>query len=127
MPLECTRTMNSMYPAAQTAFVGALCWHVPELLPTMQAHLDTYEELLPHVLMGDVTRWIVEKFCENPEDELLKKTLEFMEKSFSQGSYDTQEIITVSFLENLPSPGEDGFEVRSLLGRSLQDELNPLR
>jgi hypothetical protein len=92
----------------------------------MQEHLDTYEALLPHVLMGDVTRWTVERFHVDSADESLRDVLKFIEESFSRGTYDTQEIINVSFLENLPRRGEDDFEIRFLLGRNLQDELKLL-
>lgn len=44
--------------ARDLALVGELVSRVPELLPVLQAHLDDYDGLLPHLFMGDVTRWI---------------------------------------------------------------------
>lgn len=113
-----------MSSAEQTAFVGALCWHVPELLPVMQEGLDYYEELLSHLLMADISRWVVERFQTDPADEPLRRVLGFIEESFVRGTTQgSQEIIHVSFLENLPRPGEDGFDVTALLGPTLQEQL----
>jgi hypothetical protein len=47
--------------AREVAFVGALVHRFPALLSLLQRHLVNYDGLLPHVFMGDVTRWIVKE------------------------------------------------------------------
>jgi hypothetical protein len=109
--------------AADVSFVGALCYDTPELIDLLQSHLDTYEELLPHVFMGDFTRWVVGKFNDDRSDPNLRRLLVFIEESFSRQDESSQEIISVSFLENLPQVGEDDDEVRTVLGPHLRGEL----
>ena len=109
--------------AAEVAFVGALVHRFPTLRPILQEHLDDYDALLPHVLMGDVTRWVVGEFRTHGESDRLREVLDFIESSYHQGDEHEQEIIAVSFLENLPRPDEQESGLRGLLGPSLTEQL----
>lgn len=110
--------------AEEAAFVGALVHRFPMLLPTLQQHLDDYDGLLPHVFLGDITRWIVEKF-DSEDDSQIKGLLIFIEDCFSEGNENERELITVSFLENLPLLGK-GAKLRTRLGPNLLQQLNQL-
>lgn len=113
-----------MSSTEQAALVGALCWHVPDLLPVMQESLDYNDELLSHLVMGDITRWVLARYEDDASDDALRRTLDFIEDAFVHGtSGGAQELIHVSFLENLPRPGEKGFHVVKMLGRNLQEQL----
>jgi hypothetical protein len=109
--------------AAEFAFVGGLIHHFPVLTPILQEHLDDYDGLLPHILLGDLTRWIVDEFVAKGLSVDLQGMLEYIESSFQSGSNDEREIIGVSFLENLPAPEEGGSEIRRLLGPGLTAQL----
>lgn len=110
--------------AVDVELVGALVHRVPELSPLLQEHLDDYDGLLPHVFMGDVTRWVVERFRADPSDINLSEVLAFVE-SWLQGAEDDEakELILASFVENLPGRKEDGGGVRDALGPGLRGQL----
>ena len=109
--------------AHEVAFIGTLCRRFPIFMPMLQEHLDDYDGLLPHVLMADVTRWIVQRFRADPADAVVRQVLDHIESTFQEGSGQYRELIAASFLENLPRPGERGAGVRALLGPALQDQL----
>jgi hypothetical protein len=77
------------------------------------AHLAEYDEVLPHLLMADVTRWLV---AEGPE----MRVLDVLEYHAAAGDAHVQDVIGASFIENLL--GEDAV-VRSALGTRLAAEL----
>ena len=110
--------------ADDVAFVGALCYRFPVLIALLQEHVDDYDGLLPHVLMGNVTQWTIQRFRVNPSDVVLREVLDFIEDAFE--SQRSPELISASFLENLPREGEDGDGVRALLGRALRAQLQQI-
>lgn len=109
--------------AYDVALVGALCHRFPVLMPVLQEHLDDYDGLLPHVLMADITRSIVQRFRADPSDAIAQDVVDFIESAFKEAVGNERELISASFLENLPRPGEAGADVRTLLGPALQDQL----
>ena len=89
--------------AATEGLVRDVVANVPELQPLLAEHLaDNYGELLPHVFFGDVTRWALREKAVNSLS--LKRLLTLLDASYAKGVPDVQELIAVSFLENLP-PG----------------------
>jgi hypothetical protein len=106
------------------ALVGALCRRFPVFMPILQEHLDDYDGLLPHVLMGDVTRWVVHRFHADASDTTLQQVLDFIEDAFEHANGEDRELIAASFLENLPRPTQADAGVRDLLGPALQDQLH---
>jgi hypothetical protein len=109
--------------AYEVAFIGALCHRFPVLMPILQEHLDDYDGLLPHVLMADVSRWVVQRFAFNAADETLREILDFLESDFERARGEDRELVAASFLENLPRSGEEGAGVQALLGPALQEQL----
>ncbi len=77
------------------------------------AHLADYDEVLPHVLMADITRWLV---AEGPD----ARVLEVLEHHATAGDADVQNVIGISFVENLMW---ENAAVRSALGPNLAAEL----
>ena len=112
--------------AYDTAFVGALCFRFPVLMPLLQEHLDNYDCLLPHVLMGEVTHWIVHRFHADANDSTLRQMLNFIEATFERADHEDRELVAVSFLENLPGVGQDDAGVRAALGPALQEQLRQI-
>lgn len=110
--------------ADDVAFAGGLCLQFPELRELLQEHLDDYDGLLPHLLLADVTRWLVARLSEKGRsDSVLASVLEFLEKHFVSGGEHVSELIAVSILETMPLKGEDSAELRELLGPAMQDHL----
>ncbi|HEY4864399.1 MAG TPA: hypothetical protein VIK45_02695 [Candidatus Dormibacteraeota bacterium] len=112
--------------AYEVAFAGALCCRFPEFMPLLQEHLDDYDGLLPHVFMGEVTRWLVQRFHADASDSTLRQVLDFIETAFERANGEDRELIAASFLENLPRPGQEDDGVRLLLGPALQGQLRQI-
>lgn len=78
-----------------------------ELAPLLQEHVADYDDILPHVFMADVTRCIVSGCpC---RQELVR----YLNDALSNGAKEVQNLIAVSFVENL--------ETEEQLERALQD------
>jgi hypothetical protein len=111
-------------------FVRDLAVRFPSLVPLLEEHLnDNFGELLPHIFFGDVVRWAVTLMTMTDAERNLtsllelRKFLSYLESAYSSGNDELQELLSVSFLENLPRPGEDGAAIRKQLGPSLTRQL----
>lgn len=80
-------------------FIAALIDHVPELRSVYSEHIEDYDEVLPHVFMGDVTRFIAQQLQTNISDTLavVRRILDVLERGMISGDDSVQEIISVSF------------------------------
>ena len=81
-------------------FVFQLVSTSPELIEVHRQHLSDQGELLPHVLMGEITRLVVA----NVGDERVKwlnTLLQQLEAGLIAGDDDVAELVVVSFVENL--------------------------
>jgi hypothetical protein len=106
----------------QVALLGALAWRFPALRERIDGHLkDNDGELLPHVLMAEYERWAENAFA--ARDPELPEFLEFLEDAYRSGGSEVEELISVSFLEHLPRPGQRCAELRELVGPRLQEQL----
>jgi hypothetical protein len=108
--------------AENLAVVGALVDRCPSLLPVLDAHLDDYEHLLAHLFFGDVVRWAVRRHLDDSEDAELATGLALLEQHFAKNQAD--ELIAVSFLENLPAKADPGAGIRQRLGPTMTKHLN---
>ena len=70
-------------------------------------HIEDYDELLPHVFFGDLTRYVVELYkatldCSQDKSKWdeLDTILSYLEDGISGNDEEIQELIAVSFLEN---------------------------
>lgn len=108
------------------AFVSNIANRIPALLPLLQEHLsDQSNEILPHVLMADITRWILSRVHDHGiKDEVVQKFVSALEEAFHGGSNQIDELIAASFLENLPHAGQAGAEIRTLLGPRLRKQMD---
>lgn len=115
------------------SFVRTLVDQFPSLKPLLDEHLaDNFGELLPHVFFGDVVIWILSLFAsarldpDSSSGRELAEVLQLLEETYSGGDDELQELLSVSFLESLPRPGEDGSDMREWLGPSLTRQLQIL-
>lgn len=110
--------------ADDVALAGGLCLEFPDLRALLQEHLDDYDGLLPHLLLADVTRWLVARQPEmGRADPVVASVLMFLEKYFVSGGEQMSELIAVSVLETMPLRGEEGAQIRELLGPAMRDHL----
>lgn len=112
--------------AATVAFVGSLVYPFRELRPLLQEHLDDQEgELLPHLFMADIERWLEQEVMNRPVQsaEAVTGVLALLEEAYAAGDQEVNELISVSFLEHLPRPGDLGSEIRTMVGPHLREQL----
>jgi hypothetical protein len=99
-------------PAArekEEKFVRALAATSPELERQLQEDAEYYGEILPHPFLSEVSRRVfglVKRIAAGgPDSELargeLGAILEFLETTYAEGDEDLQELVAVSFLENV--------------------------
>jgi hypothetical protein len=94
--------------------VNGLVTTIPELQPILREHTDDNGgELLPHVFLGEATRWAVAQYELDPLS--IGKFLTALDNEYAGGDASVRELIVVSFLENLPL--DSG--IRMKLGRHL--------
>lgn len=106
--------------AATVAAIRALIDEHPELLPILDEHLkDNEGEVLPHLVMADVVRWLVRNEEAGRDD--CRAVLAWMERRFLTGSEEVRGLIAVSGVGMLPDPGNPGAGLRDLLGPSLRE------
>ena len=79
-------------------FIETLALSEPALQVALEAHLAAYGELLPHVLMGDVTRWLT---THGPQPRVLA----VLDEALAAEPAYPKALIYFSFLEPL-KPGE---------------------
>jgi hypothetical protein len=91
----------------------------PELEFVRRQHVVDHHEILPHVLLGDVTRWIV---AHHPQARLLA----VLEHHLSTGGEEVRNVIAVSFLENLEKGEPADERVRRALGPQLRAALESM-
>jgi hypothetical protein len=103
-------------------FIDGLVLAIPELTNDYQQHIDGNGELLPHVFMGDVTRFAIDQAAKSKDYQILQRLLTYLEAGIQSNSTEISELAGVSFLENLM--GEDAALVTLLpmMGKALRHE-----
>jgi hypothetical protein len=106
--------------ASTVAAVGELLYSHRQLMPILEEHLkDNYGEVLPHLIMADVIRWMVAH--RDTEWDTCQSVLEWMEREYVQGPADVRNLIAVSGVEMIPDPNCPGAELRNILGPALRE------
>ena len=113
------------------AFVRSLVERFPQALrPIFEEHIkDNFGEILPYLFIADICRHVESLFLfvSSGADVTFRKELEnilsSLEEAYASGDNELQELISVSFLEHLPRPGEKGSEIRDMLGPRLSMQL----
>lgn len=113
-------------------FFKQLLSKVPSFLPIYEEHIKDNDELLHHVLMGGLTRFCIQLYREGDKGgdrekkTILRDVLKLLEQGLLSSDTKLQELISVSFLENLGQADEDYQSMRELLGPTLLNELRAL-
>lgn len=104
--------------ASSVAFIGALVYRNRELLPVLEEQLaDNDDQVLPHLVMADVVRWLVVHRAAQPG--LVRSVFHWLEDAYLEGNSDVRDVIAVSGVEMIPDPGQPGSELRAMLGPQL--------
>jgi hypothetical protein len=107
-------------------FVGRLLQVLPELKAVHDRHIADNDSLLPHVFMGDVTRFIIAEVGRSGMHETLKRLLFFFEKELSSGEPEAKELILASFVENLIGETATVEKLVPLMGTNLRREVKAI-
>jgi hypothetical protein len=106
---------------------------VVEMAPSFEAvrraHIDAFDDLLPHLLIADVLRYLDSHFsgvrfegAEPPTVAEMQQVLSLLDLALADGDEATQNAIAVSFVEGIEEqPHFD--RLNQLLGPGLRDEL----
>jgi hypothetical protein len=109
------------------AFLRDLVHDHSWLEPVLAEHIADNHEVLTHVLMGGITRVLVAAHMDSSHGshERVVSVLKDLESAFAaptavpDSEVGVRGLIALSFLFNLPDPGEPGFDIRKMLGPSL--------
>lgn len=113
-------------------FFEQLLSSVPSFLPVYKEHIEDNDELLHHVLMGDLTRFFIQlyragyKEGDSDKRNAFRKVMEVLDRGLLSPDEKLQELIAVSFLENLWQSEQDFEQIRNLLTPALMNELRAL-
>ena len=88
------------------SFMHSILRAIPGLSDLFREHEAEYGEMLPHVLLADVTRLALEWGQEAHADSViarapLESLVETLEQAMQSGPESVRELVVVSFLENL--------------------------
>lgn len=101
------------------SFEEKLVKDVPEFLEILKEHKKENGRILPHVLLGDFTRFVIENYRKSKTDprsgEVVKKSLDFIEELLQSADPRLKELVQASFLENLDQAGSDFDGIEKLL------------
>jgi hypothetical protein len=108
------------------SFVEGLLRVVPELRPVYDRHLADNDTLLPHVFMGDVTRFAVAETADATGQAALARLMGYLEDGLKGGGEEVKELISASFVENLLGEKAALQRLKSLMGPSLTKKVEAI-
>jgi hypothetical protein len=102
----------------EATLMNRLTTEIPELKPLLHEHLvDQEGEMLPYLLMADISRWAHENAA--PMPDRVSQLTRRLEHEFAVGDEAIKNLIGVGFVEMLPETPR-GDAVLSLLGPMLR-------
>jgi hypothetical protein len=112
--------------------IDALRQQVPEIEGLFSEHIKDNDELLPHVFMADVTRFVEEtqaraEHGSSSAENVLQRLLGCLERASAIGDESAKELIVASFIQNLDRENPHFDRLTRKLGRSLMGILERQR
>jgi hypothetical protein len=107
-------------------FVERLISKVPEAQEIYADHLDDNGALLPHVFMGDITRFAMQIAGRLSEQDVLQRLLLLVEEGLLSDHIDVANFVAVSFIENLCGEERLIKILHPLMGEATRRELKSL-
>ena len=81
--------------------IPRLVAHIPEFEPVYREHVEDYEgEVLAHLVFADLARFVLAAY-ERSDRALVRRCLSFLEQALVAGDDATQNLVVVSFIENI--------------------------
>ena len=107
-------------------FISELLKAVPEFIGRYKSNVKYDNEELRHLILGDMTRFVINRYRISPNDPVFRRAISFLESAMSSNDVDIQDLIWCSFLENLHLAGSDYGGIKSQLGPSLLSALEKI-
>ena len=116
-------TVSQMTELDYNSFPDHLRVHVPGFDRVCAQHISDYQGVLPHVLLGDLVRFLSNEVrVRGPQSPALRNAMDLLERAMGSADPRLQELVAVSFLENLDE-GDAGFvEIIKRFGPSLEEQ-----
>jgi len=116
-------TRNEDYETAKVqgeCAIRNLVAQFPMLVPILEENIKDNGEVLPHLVMSDIVRWMAEHA--QTDRDVCRGVMEWMEEQMVDGKEAVQNMVAVSGVEMLPDPGEPGDVLRTFLGPELRND-----
>ncbi len=97
-------------------FCEELVRRFDDLAPMLQEHIEDNDEILPHVFMGDITRYVLSDGLQRQE------LVRCLDDALRKGGEEIQNLIAVSFVENLESDEELERALRNVQADAMREE-----
>jgi hypothetical protein len=105
--------------AGAVSMICALVYQFRSMLPLLALHLEENDgQVLPHLVMSDIVRWMVE--IRQSQPDVCRDVLAWLEGAYEVGEEYERDVIATSGVEMIPDPGDPGAELRDLLGPHLR-------
>ena len=104
-------------------FARHLRTDVPGFDRVYDEHVVDYDEVLPHVLLGDLVRFLSDEVQQHGTGSAaLSPALALLERGMASPDPRLQELVAVSFLENLDRDDPSFLPIRGLFGPHLEEQ-----
>ncbi len=114
-------------PASSIDFCEAMVAQFPDLAPVLAEHReDMGGETLPHLFMGDVVRWYMKRYLTG-DRQRAKELADWLDAVYPTADPHIQNVVDVSFLEDLPWPPDPDSVATELLGPNLSRTLEEMQ
>lgn len=107
-------------------FIERLLRLAPELKGAYEEHLVDNDMLLPHVFMGDVTRFVVAAAEGRDDHAVVQRILDYLENELKAGEAESLELIRASFVENLIGESTVVNKLKPMMGPGLRREIEAI-
>lgn len=112
-------------------YVEAMRSSIPEIEPLYLEHIEDNDQLLPHVFMGSIARHVEILFRDRSisrgDLQTLTGLLQYLEHGMLSPINEIQELVAVSFLENLDRDNPEFHLLKKQFGPALLSELEKQR
>ena len=108
------------------SFIERLLRVVPELKEAYDEHVTDNDMLLPHVFMGDITRFVIAEASSASGLSAVHRVLDYFESELRMGAAESIELIRASFVENLIGEKVVVNKLKPIMGLGLRREIETI-
>jgi hypothetical protein len=102
------------------SFIKELARTAPDLQRILDTHIRDNNVVLPHVLMGDIARFVIAEARYITTRPTIIQLLHVIEKGLTAGTEEVKELIEASFVENLIGESAAIRSMKNFMGPNLK-------